>query len=306
MQSATATPVIRDLAPKDVVTNELAKEQAGLEWLTARDRKDKGYKTIGPPVRASDYPWQVGLLVSANGEKWRCGGILISPQFILTAAHCVDAVSAIDFSVIAKVKPTGINVYHGRDVFGASPPLRLDTNWGTAVHRYWKSDRNKPMAYDAAIIKLEQPLQGITPAPIRSVEISSSSAIVSGWGHFNSEAIPSSVLRAVAVPLKDNAICSAHLDEKDRAMITETTLCTVSVKADACSGDSGGPLVIGSRSNPQTVGIVSWGHQESVRFLVLKEPSSVATPRAIRFLSGSLRPRQTRRQRPTRRRSHYS
>ena len=42
----------------------------------------------GEEVEAGTYPWFVSLRV---GEQYVCGGFLVSPQFVLTAAHCLRA-----------------------------------------------------------------------------------------------------------------------------------------------------------------------------------------------------------------------
>jgi len=49
----------------------------------------------GVPVEEGQIPWQVFLTRSwtdANGDRWVawCGGSLIAPQWVLTAAHCLE------------------------------------------------------------------------------------------------------------------------------------------------------------------------------------------------------------------------
>ena len=41
----------------------------------------------GSPATYGDHPWMVVLFCESN--KFRCGGSIISENFVLTAAHCI-------------------------------------------------------------------------------------------------------------------------------------------------------------------------------------------------------------------------
>jgi secreted trypsin-like serine protease len=43
----------------------------------------------GVPAPEGKYPWQVRLYSSMEDDKGFCGGSIIAPQWVLTAAHCL-------------------------------------------------------------------------------------------------------------------------------------------------------------------------------------------------------------------------
>lgn len=262
-------PATTDLAPGDDVTNRLASQSPARR---PRGRSIGNFlsslfgsmpQVIGPAVSASEYPWQLALRISANGKAWRCGGILIAPQYVLTAAHCLDAADVSDRSIIRRVRSANIEVFHGSREYARGSLHPADPAWGPLINPGWKRTVVAPFAGDAALIRLVQPIQGPTIAPIQVSPTHGPKAVVSGWGRFDSSKQTSSVLRAVAVPLIDNATCTSHLPADRRNLVSDTSLCAESPNADSCKGDSGGPLVVGSRRSPQTIGIVSWGPSES-------------------------------------------
>jgi hypothetical protein len=221
-----------------------------------------GILNTGPRVFASDYLWQVGLRITyAPGMQQRCGGTLISKIYILTAAHCVDA-EAPDSRRHVAVAIGAIEVFHGLDEFGASTSFRLDPASSVAFHPQWKKVPNALFAWDAALLKLAEPLAAATPAPVRKTAVRNEYAITSGWGNYNSSGSPSQWLRAVKVPVVGNNSCVSHLPSNYAARVGSFTLCAVSPTDDACTRDSGSPLVIGTLQRPQTIGIVSWGVDE--------------------------------------------
>lgn len=44
----------------------------------------------GSNVTSQLYPWFTALINPQDPNKYFCGGVLIAPEFILTAAHCVE------------------------------------------------------------------------------------------------------------------------------------------------------------------------------------------------------------------------
>lgn len=258
-------PAITDLAPGDAVTNRLKR------LAPARRPRPKslaellgllfgvGKQVIGPEVAASAYPWQVALRITANGDSWRCGGILISPNFVLTAAHCLDAADVSVRAKIWRVRGAQIEVFHGHREYARGGQLPVDSAWGPLFHTAWKDRDDQVYAGDAALIHLAWPLTTGTFAPLQVAVINPPRAVVSGWGRFDGLNIESPALRAATLPLIDDDTCMSHLAADRRYLMSGTSLCSESNSRVACKGDSGGPLVIGSRLHPQTIGIVSWG-----------------------------------------------
>jgi len=55
------------------------------QFITLKDHRIVG----GNEAIAGSWPWQVAI-TTAGGSRPYCGGSIISKEWILTAAHCVD------------------------------------------------------------------------------------------------------------------------------------------------------------------------------------------------------------------------
>jgi hypothetical protein len=205
----------------------------------------------GFKVHSADYGWQMGLRI--HGSSTRCGAILISPSYVLTAAHCLDR-AGVDVSSVVPVEVSQIEAFAPSEQFGQAP-LQLDTTWPVHIHELYK--KGPRYSYDAALFRLAVPFTGGRPAPIRAAIVDVGDAVTSGWGDYPDGS--TGVLRAVRVPVVDQATCRSRLSSAKQGRVTDATLCTLDARADSCGRDSGGPLVIGTRDAPQTIGIVSWG-----------------------------------------------
>jgi hypothetical protein len=47
-----------------------------------------------------EYPWQIGILFADNADPFYCGGSLIAPDWVLTAAPCLDFMTADEIQVL--------------------------------------------------------------------------------------------------------------------------------------------------------------------------------------------------------------
>jgi hypothetical protein len=100
----------------------------------------------GGPAIVSSWGWAVSLQISL-GDAF-CGGAILSPSFVLTAAHCVTNSSV----VLSKVK-----VVVGIDKLDESSSSKAQVRSVTKIHSHigYNADTN---VNDIAVLELDKPL----------------------------------------------------------------------------------------------------------------------------------------------------
>jgi trypsin len=193
----------------------------------------------GEQASNSAVPWMVALTTSAT-ESAYCGGALVAPDRVVTAAHC-----------IAGYEPNRVRVVVGRT------DLRSSEGEDRTVLRVWMHpDYRSPMGgADVAVLTLDRsvPYDTLPLETDQNAYPPGRAATVLGWG-YTSEGGPSSPsLRRAELPLVSDAVCAATFRQFARRLM----VCAGNPDGgvDACYGDSGGPLVADGR----LIGITSWG-----------------------------------------------
>ncbi|MBY5349175.1 trypsin-like serine protease [Rhizobium leguminosarum] len=237
--------------------------------------EDGGRVIGGQAAKKGEWPWQVKILAPDPEQRGRfgghCGGSLISPRWILTAAHCVTSgrsgkqdLFARDLLIVeGKSKIDKVIAVDGPD----KPGLAVED---VIIHEDF--DR-KVFANDIALIKLSEPAKS-KPAILASasddeVEAAGHPAVVTGWGYtkadhgWDDKYLPTE-LQEVELPIVPREDCRAAYRDSSMRMnpIDERNVCAGYAEGgkDACQGDSGGPLVA-QRPDKRWIqlGIVSWG-----------------------------------------------
>lgn len=216
----------------------------------------------GQEAAPGTWPWQVALVDPNAGSALDgqfCGGSLIHPEWVLSAAHCFfdDAGNPIS--------PNGVAVVAGRHRLSGSEGQQV----GVAqiiVHPNYVTTQEE----DIALIRLSAPLTTNSQvATILRLPDSQSNladpgvqAVVTGWGLTSDRGMGSDPLLQVTVPIVSNTTCQVAYD--DMALtITNTMLCAGADGRDSCQGDSGGPLVVpDGRGGHFLAGVVSFGHSD--------------------------------------------
>jgi len=231
----------------------------------------------GAPVAAiTSFPFQVALFIqSPEGLPGQpsglafCGGVIIDPTQLVTAAHCVTTETT-----GAQVAPANVTALAGSATLPQTVPTQPVASAIAVDPRY------NPLtaAYDIAVVTLAQPLYGgapradgtasIAPIPLITPQLAAQfgnpnvnppePAVISGFGETSPRGVgaqdlaPSlpQQLQAAQTQLVPDATCAndyAPLGKIGMPPITPQMLCAAqqaSPAIDACSGDSGGPLLV--------------------------------------------------------------
>merc|ERR1712218_511785 len=195
---------------------------------------------------------------------YQCGGSLIAPGVILTAAHCVDKF---------RQNPTELKIRCGEwDTQHQTEPYphqdREVSN--LAIHPEFDG-RN--LQNDFALLFVSEDFildQHIDTACLPAADeiFDSATCFTTGWGkdQFGAAGQYQVVLKEIDLPVVNQGVCqdklrSTRLGQKYK--LHDSFLCAGGIAGkDTCKGDGGSPLVCPSKYDPNTyvqAGIVAWG-----------------------------------------------
>ncbi|KAG7175398.1 Plasma kallikrein-like 1 [Homarus americanus] len=211
------------------------------------------------------YPWLVGFKVMNYGENYFCGGTIISPHYILTAAHCLfNPYNGNMFKTNAL--KVGVGDHNQATTDDDIPRVtRLVDVKKIIVHEGYSLFQNY---HDIGLVRLAEALDLVSHTQVRAACLpkapentyEGAMGVVYGWGIMHTDALeqPDEV-REVVVPIL-NPKCDGK--SVGQMKITSNMLCAGEEDGgkDTCLGDSGGPLTVEERDRHHTlVGVTSFG-----------------------------------------------
>ena len=246
----------------------------------------------GTEVRKGAWPWQVAVLLLPQGDnaadqRW-CGGTVIAPRWVLSAAHCFDSGEM----------PTDFQVLVGTHDLKRGG-RRIDVNEILSHENYSSGTATNDIALLRLARPAEVPAVGLREAArISDLAKPRTAATAIGWGRLQSRVrvrcesgekdgaprcrlpgggrghvvfekrddpstdaaeVFTSRLMQVSLPLVSEASCRAAYPDKT---IDRRQLCAGFPEGgkDTCQGDSGGPLVVRDGDDWVQAGVVSWGY----------------------------------------------
>lgn len=205
---------------------------------------------------ADDYRYPYAQVSLQDWKGHTCGGSVVAPDVILSAAHCASAFDKVI-----------VGLYNLSDIAG-----NMTESFGVSTEYRHPQYNDFTTQYDVLLIKLDGNITVVDPVRINddtTIPTMSDALGVMGWGatSFASNNVDyPELLHDVELSYIPNIRCRQMKDDTGLNLgpwLFEDMMCATDDGKDSCYGDSGGPLVkLGSTSSDEPdlqVGIVSWG-----------------------------------------------
>nr|XP_019563782.2 chymotrypsin-1-like [Aedes albopictus] len=208
-------------------------------------------KIVGGTTSSDAVPYQISLQIMARSYyglgplEWmhNCGGSIVSPLYVVSAAHCLDGIDPARLSVVSGTNDLRDN---------GSKGTRRKVSWFKIHPDYIELNRS-----DIGIIKVAEPFTFNAkeqPITYSDKQVGGGvDCVLTGWGYTMPVRIGKTPqdLQEAQLRTITNAECRSR-----GFPVNPTEICTFTrVGQGACGGDSGGPLVC----NHELVGVVSYG-----------------------------------------------
>ncbi|CAH0563600.1 unnamed protein product [Brassicogethes aeneus] len=229
----------------------MQKTEARLSWhiINGVDAEAGEY----PHMAAVGYPSDEG-----DAVNWNCGGSLIAPRFVLTAAHCV---------VTNNGEPKKVRLGEN-DLTDEGSEHKQDFDIvDTLVHPQYviRARRN-----DIAVLKLDREARitkYVEPACLYTENDDPIGLTITGWGVINTNMANSwKALQKASILPSNLTTCTQLYKSRVNKDITRKQLCaadpSTTKTTDTCQGDSGGPLQVQNLKDSSLfsiVGVTSYG-----------------------------------------------
>ncbi|XP_005857334.1 PREDICTED: granzyme B isoform X1 [Myotis brandtii] len=198
----------------------------------------------GHEAKPNSRPYMAFLRIQNEEKKYRCGGVLVGDNFVLTAAHCNGRSITVTLGAhnIEKQEKTQQNI----SVKTAFPHPDYDKGKRSNDIMLLQLERNTKRT--DAVKSHRLPRGKDLPRPGQKCS-------VAGWGRVTRDGPCSDTLQEVQLTLQNDSKCENLFEDYNRTI----QLCVgdPTKKKSSFKGDSGGPLLC--RNGIQ--GIVSYGNK---------------------------------------------